>query len=136
MEAYREFWNALLYGHQGGYASLERYWITTIVFSVGCLVIGIVSLRFRLVAPTATAVILLAYVVSLLPFIMWTASCRSCAAAVGYEGTRSVELYYVHLTWGGFFATGIAAIWVGVLLSQGVKAIISWRRLRGLEQSA
>jgi hypothetical protein len=128
MNGYREFWNNLIFGSKYLFDfSLERYWTTTIVFFALCLLIGIASMRLRLLAVAATSVIFIAYAVALVPFMVWSASCTGCGASFSYDTARSYELEALHMLWGGFFATGIAAIWLGVLLSQGAHAIMARR---------
>jgi len=129
MNNYREFWNNLIYFNEGlGPLSLERYWATLAVFAVICLALGAVSTgRLRLVAPAATLVIVAAYVAALVPFMVWSASCTGCGASVSYDTARSGEMYYLHTTWGAVFTTGVAALWLGVLLSQGARAIMARR---------
>lgn len=126
MNGYREFWNNLIFGSDYvAPSSLERYWIGVFVFAALCLVIGIASRRMRLLAPGATLIIVAAYLAALVPFMVWTASCSGCGASFSYDTARSYELYYLHTTWSGFFAMGVASLWLGVLLSRGAKAIMA-----------
>ena len=37
---------------------------------------------------------------------------------------ESGEVYYLHTTWGSVFTMGVAALWLGVLLSRGVNAMM------------
>ncbi len=128
MNGYREFWNNLIFGSSHVLpSSLERYWTTTIVFAVLCLLIGIASIRLRLLAHAGTLVIFLAYAVALVPFMAWSVSCTGCGASFSHDTARSDELFYLHSVWGGFFAMGIASLWLGVLLSQGVTVIMAKR---------
>jgi hypothetical protein len=129
MNGYREFWNNLIYDNPYLFpSSLERYWTTIIVFTAICFLVGVASLRFRIAAPVTTIVLFLAYVAALVPFMIWTASCSACGASFEGELIRSGELYYLHLSWGGFFGMGIASLWVGVVLSRTAAALIDWRR--------
>lgn len=129
MDGYRQFWNNLIYfNNELGPASLERYWITLAVFAVICLALGAASTgRLRLVAPAATLVIVAAYVVAIVPFMVWAASCTGCGASISYDTARSGELYYLYTNWGAVFTTGVATLWIGVLLSRGVGAMIERR---------
>ena len=130
MDGYRQFWNNLIYfNDELGPASLERYWATLAVFAVICLALGALSTgRLRLVAPAATIVIVAAYIAAVVPFMVWAASCTGCGASISYDTARSGELYILHNYWGAVFTTGVATLWVGVLLSRGVGALIDWRR--------
>jgi len=129
MNGYREFWNTLIFGNDGiGPVSMERYWLTMGLLAAIFLAVGVVSTgRLRLVAPTATIVLAGAYVISMVPFMVWTAQCTGCGASYSYDAGRSGELLYIHIYWSGVFATGVAALWIGVLLSQGTQAIMAWR---------
>jgi hypothetical protein len=128
MNGYREFWNTVIFGNDGiGPISLERYWLTMGLLAAIFLAVGIASMRLRLVAPAVTIVMVAAYVISLVPFIVWTASCTGCGASYSYDAARSGELVFIHIYWSAVFATGVAALWIGVLLSQGVKAILARR---------
>jgi hypothetical protein len=59
--------------------------------------------------------------------MIWIASCTGCSASFSSDTARSAEFYYLHTTWGGFFAMGIATIWLGMLLSRGTVAIMARR---------
>jgi len=139
MNGYREFWNRLIYFNEGmGPQSLERYWTTLAVFVVICLAIGLISTgRLRFVAPAATVITAAAYIISLVPFMVWTASCSRCQASLGYDTTtRSIELAYIHLYWSGVYTMGVAALWIGVLLNRGAAQLTDWRqRAPGAEQT-
>ena len=71
MNGYREFWNRLIYFNDAiGPQSLERYWTTLAVFAVICLAIGLASTgRLRFLAPAATAVVVVAYIAAIVPFM-------------------------------------------------------------------
>jgi hypothetical protein len=56
--------------------------------------------------------------------MIWAASCTGCGASFSYDSARSGEVYYLHTTWGGVFTMGAAALWLGVLLSRGVNAMM------------
>lgn len=123
MEAYAEFWNNLIVGSDYPYPdSLGRYWAGLAVFAAICLIIGLVSSRVRAVPVVATVVVVALYFIALGPFMVWTASCTGCGGALSYDTARSAELYLLHTTWGGFFAMGVAAVWIGVLLSLGISS--------------
>ncbi len=123
MENYAQNWFKLVFSSNPG---LERYWITVAVFAAICLLIGMASLRLRLAAAVVTTVVFAAYVAALVPLMVWASSCPSCGAGE-HESTRSILLFSQHVYLGGFFAMGIAALWIGVLLSQSVKAIMARR---------
>jgi hypothetical protein len=126
MSDYREFWSQLIFGADTIVPdSVERYWISVGIFAGVCFLIGIVSVRWRIVPIIVTAIIFGAYLVAVLPFAFWTLSCTSCTSATFTDSTRSVELYFIHLAWGGFFAMGIAALWIGFLLSYAFLALTS-----------
>lgn len=128
MDSYREFWNNLILGSDYLYpSSLGRYWAGVAIFAVICLAIGLASSRVRVLPAIATLAIVALYLIALVPFAIWTASCTGCGASFSYDTARSNELYLLHTTWGGFFAMGIAAIWIGVLLSRGASAIMAKR---------
>jgi hypothetical protein len=121
MNAYREFWNELLFGTEGlGVESNERYWYAVLVFVAVGLAIGLTSRRLPLVAPIATLAIVGHYLAALVPFMVWTLSCSDCGASFSYDTARSGELLFLHMLWGGFFAMGAAAIWLGVLVSRSL----------------
>lgn len=130
MDGYRQFWNQLIYfNDEVGPQSLERYWASLAVFAVICLALGAVSTgRLRLVAPAATVVIVAAYAIAFVPFMFWAASCTGCGASFSYDSSRSGEVYYLHTTWGSVFTMGVAALWLGVLLSRGVNAMMGKRQ--------
>jgi hypothetical protein len=126
MSDYREFWSQLIYGSDTIVPdSVERYWISVGIFAGVCLLIGIISVRWRIVPVIVTAIIFGAYLIAVLPFAFWTLSCTGCTSATFTDSTRSVELYFIHLAWGGFFAMGIAALWIGFLLSYAFLALTS-----------
>ena len=127
MESYAENWFKLIFGSNPG---LERYWITVTLFAAVCFLVGIASLRLRMAAAVATTVVFVAYVVALVPLMVWASSCPGCRVGE-HESARSVLLYSQHAFLGGFFAMGIAALWIGVLLSQGTQALLSWQRSGG-----
>lgn len=129
MNGYREFWNYLIFGNDGtSPESLERYWYTMALVAAIFFAIGIASGRLRFLAPAATAVLVAAYVIALVPFMVWTASCSSCGASFGGDEARSGELPYIHTFWGGVFTMGVAALWTGFLLSTGIAAMIDSRK--------
>ena len=128
MNGYREFWNTVIFGNEGiGPISLERYWLTMGLLAAIFLAVGIASARLRFLAPTVTIVMVAAYIISLVPFMVWTASCTGCGASFSYDAGRSGELVLIHIYWSAVFATGVATLWTGVLLSQGVRAIMARR---------
>ncbi len=124
METYARHWSNLIFGSHLGF---ERYWITIAVFAAACLLIGVGSYRLRFVAAAATAVVFAGYVAAIVPQMVWASSCSGCRVFGIGEETRSVLLFRQHVVLGGFFAMGIAALWLGVLLSQGVNAIMARR---------
>lgn len=131
MDSYRQFWNNLILGSDEFFpSSLERYWSAVIVLALIGLMIGVASVRMRVLAPAATAAIFALYAIALVPFMVWTAQCTGCGASFSYDSARSYELYTLHTVWGGFFAMGIAAIWLGVLISRGASAFTQWSARR------
>jgi hypothetical protein len=122
MESYARHWQELIFTSHLG---LEGYWIRIGIFAAACLLIGAASYRLRLVAVTATAVVFAAYVAAVVPFMVWASSCSDCR--VGSGETRSSLLFSQHMLLGGFFAMGVAALSLGVLLSQAAKAIMARR---------
>ena len=120
MDSYREFWSNLIIGNDSFFPTKpERFWEALAVFALICLVVGILSLRARLLAPGATLAIFALYVTAIVPFMFWTAQCPGCGASFSYDSARSFELVLIQMAWGGFFATGAAALWIGVLLGRG-----------------
>jgi len=132
MNGYREFWNTIIFGNDGiGPMSLERYWLTMGLLAAIFLAAGVASSRLRFLAPIATLMMVAAYIISLVPFMVWSASCTGCGASFSYDTARSGELVLIHIYWSAVFATGVATLWLGVLLAQGVNAILNWQRRDG-----
>ena len=118
MNGYREFWNQLYFGSKDGFAGtydVTEYWLRFALVVVVCLLIGVASVRFSRAPAIATAVLVGLWVISVGPFLLWAAACGGCSSSSSYDSARSYEAMVINQAWGGLLATGIAAVWIGVL---------------------
>lgn len=125
MSSYREFWNELIYGSDrwvGTSYGFGHFWTALVVLVAVCFILGVAS-RWRSTLPWfVTLFFFLIYLVSVGPFILWTLSCTSCDASFSSDEGRSLEIVLIQNFWGGFYATGVAVLWLGVLASYTFRA--------------
>jgi hypothetical protein len=120
VRSYAEFWNEVFYGADRaavGPDSLEAYWTRLVILVAVCLVLGLASSRWRVVASVATVTLIAVYVASVVPYLLWAASCPGCGASFSYDTARSFEAMIHNVYWGGLLGMGMAALWLGVWLS-------------------
>ena len=121
MDAYREFWNKVLYGPGAdgfGPSSIDNFWIGLGVFVALCLLIAAASERYQYLPVVSSLLIFGIYLVAFGPFAVWTLSCPSCGGSSGIP--RSTELPYLQMFWGGYLGTGVAVLWLAVFGLRGV----------------
>jgi hypothetical protein len=119
MDGYRAIWNQLIFGNDGlGGGDIDRYWIAVAVVAGLAFAAGLASRRYAALAPIVTAIFFTLYVAAVVPFMVWTAACPSCGASFSYDSARSGELVFIELAYGGFFAKGAGAVWLGALAAR------------------
>ena len=116
MDGYRQFWSQIFYGTDrvavGTYDTTE-YWIRLLLVVAICLLAGVASRRFSWLTGGVTGLALALYVLSVGPFLAWSATCGGCGSSASYDTPRSFEVMLINAWWGGLLAIAVAATWIG-----------------------
>lgn len=124
MDEYREFWNQLFFGSDQGFAGtydVTEYWLRISLVAALGLIAGIASSRFSRLPIIVTVGGLLLWVVSVGPFVVWSAACPGCGSASSYDSARSYEAMLINQWWGGLIALAIASVWIGTLAAKRLR---------------
>lgn len=118
MDGYREFWNQFFYGTNDvavGADDIRAYWLRLALIVGVCFLIGASSLRLRWAPWALTSLLVLLYVASVGPFVVWSARCGGCGASMSYDSARSYEAMIINQWWGGLLGMAVTAVWLGVV---------------------
>jgi hypothetical protein len=115
VDGYREFWNRVFYGDPTfvGTFDIQTYWLRLALIVAVFFVAGLAASRLRWLPIAMTTFLVAVYVVSVAPFMIWSARCAGCGASFSYDTARSYEAMLVNQWWGGLIGMAIAAMWMG-----------------------